>query len=216
MGTTVSPQQRSFSIRPLIFWTAALCLAFLGLKTFAHYAMRYADYSPKTYANMWPFRLWVATHIVSGTIALFIGPFQLWSGIRNRNLQVHRALGKAYLISVAIGSTAGCYLAIFDASCVSFATGAGLFFLGVAWAITTFMAYVSVRNSQIRLHREWMIRSYTVTYAFVVYRVLLETPIFTGLPYRDQSDALSWLCWAPSLLIVEMAIQWRSVTGQSG
>jgi uncharacterized membrane protein YozB (DUF420 family) len=43
--------------------------------------------------------------------------------------------------------------------------------LCVAWVLTTSMALYSVRTRRIEQHREWMLRSYTVTLAFVTYRL---------------------------------------------
>src|ERR1017187_9246684 len=48
---------------------------------------------------------------------------------------------------------------------------AGLFMLCVAWGLTTSMALYAIRTRRIEQHREWMLRSYTVTFAFVTYRL---------------------------------------------
>ena len=39
--------------------------------------------------------------------------------------------------------------------------------LASAWLVTTAMAYYSIRKGLVALHKEWMIRAYVVTFAFV-------------------------------------------------
>jgi Predicted membrane protein (DUF2306) len=51
--------------------------------------------------------------------------------------------------------------------------------LAFAWITTASMAYISVMRGRILQHKEWMIRSYVVTFAFVTFRWLLckTTPL---------------------------------------
>jgi Predicted membrane protein (DUF2306) len=43
----------------------------------------------------------------------------------------------------------------------------GLFVLSTAWAVTTGLALWSIRNRRIDQHRDWMLRGYVATFAFV-------------------------------------------------
>jgi Predicted membrane protein (DUF2306) len=88
----------------------------------------------------------------------------------------------------------------------------GLFFLAVAWLATTGMAFVAVRRRNFVQHREWMIRSYVVTFAFVTFRVFRDLVVANGLASFAEMQAVSaWACWAVPLLIAEMWIQSRDV-----
>jgi hypothetical protein len=42
----------------------------------------------------------------------------------------------------------------------------------VNWVTTTTRAYLAIRRSLIDQHKEWMIRNYVVTFAFVTFRVI--------------------------------------------
>src|SRR4030095_9164675 len=71
----------------------ALALGFLSYKglqyyvaTIEHFAF---DYSEANFGRLWPNRLWLLLHIAGGTAALFAGPFQLWSGLRNKHRLIH-------------------------------------------------------------------------------------------------------------------------------
>jgi hypothetical protein len=47
----------------------------------------------------------------------------------------------------------------------------GLFFLIVAWIIATGMAVGAIRLRRIPQHGDWMLHSFTVTLAFVFFRI---------------------------------------------
>ncbi|MDQ3550913.1 MAG: DUF2306 domain-containing protein, partial [Bacteroidota bacterium] len=47
-------------------------------------------------------QFWVVSHLIGGSIALFLGPLQFWKGIRTRYVQFHRTIGKIYIIGAII------------------------------------------------------------------------------------------------------------------
>jgi hypothetical protein len=97
-----------------------------------------------------------------------------------------------------------------------FAYAMGLFFLCVAWVTNTGMAVWCIRQRQIEQHREWMIRSYVVTFAFVSFRLVNQwLHTYYNQPDNDVSDdlgtAMAWACWAVPLSIAEPLLQMRRV-----
>ena len=90
--------------------------------------------------------------------------------------------------------------------------GTGITGLGIAWIVTTTLAIVAIRRGFIEQHREWMIRSYVVTFAFVTFRamwtVLQAAEVGT---LQEQLAMSSWFCWAVPLLIVETVLQGRRI-----
>jgi len=77
------------------------------------------------------------------------------------------------------------------------------------------MAYAAIRKRAIERHREWMIRSYTVTFAFVLFRLVDQLLIHWQAAPDDQIDAMTaWACWSVPLLLVEPGLHfWRSRRG---
>jgi hypothetical protein len=77
------------------------------------------------------------------------------------------------------------------------------------------MALYSIGTRRIEQHREWMIRSYIVTFAFVTYR-LGENLLRQWISVPDTPDAddiaimMAWACWAIPLLLAEPLIQLQS------
>ncbi len=156
-----------------------------------------------------PRAIWLFPHIVLGIIATIIGPFQFISKIRNKYLKVHRQLGRVYIFSTilsGISGISGMYLAV--TSDVNLPYAVGLFVLGFAWSVSAIMAFVSIKNKKIELHKDWMIRSYVITLAFVSFRFLED--ILVALKIGSPEEVLvlaSWASWAIPLFIAEIFIQ---------
>ncbi len=157
----------------------------------------------------WPRRAWLLTHIAGGLIALMSGPVQLWLGLHDRAMNVHRRLGIIYMIGMAIGSIGAIGLALRTDGGLVF--GSGLFFLAIAWITTTGLAYVAIRKNLIDQHREWTIRSYVVTFAFVTFRAGQVTLVGRGVDLQTAIGIMAWACWAIPLLVTELVLQGRKI-----
>jgi uncharacterized membrane protein len=176
-----------------------------------HYVFHYyLNYNPAGFDPYWPKRGWLLVHITCGMAALLIGPWQFSRRLRQRHLQLHRIMGRTYLIAVACGSMAAFYLAIHTD--FGWAFGTGLFGLGLAWVTTSGMAFYAIKQRQIQIHREWMVRSYVVTFAFVTFRVFNDWgPTSHLMPIGDRAITMAWACWAIPLLAAEVVLQVRSM-----
>ncbi len=165
-----------------------------------------ADYTEASYRRYWPSRQSLLLHIAGGSIALFAGPFQLWSGLRVRARRLHRWIGYAYVGGIALSASASFSLAFYTRPDF----GLALFILAIVWLVTIGMAIVAIRNRRIDAHREWMIRSYIVTFSFVAYRLLVGLSMFKALGASRHAMVL-WISWAVPMMIVEVFMQWHRV-----
>ena len=197
----------------LILVVAALALALLWfVSQKIHYA---TDYSLASYSDYyWPRRAGLLLHLTGGALAITAGLVQIWLGLTNRTSTLHRVLGKVYGTGVLIGSVGGFYLALTIPGHLPYKVG--LLGLNVAWLLTTSMAIYAIRTRRVQQHREWMLRSYTVTFAFVTYRLVsawLRPWIHVvDDPVADDIDILmAWACWAVPLVLAEPLIQLRAM-----
>jgi hypothetical protein len=145
-------------------------------------------------------------HTLAGIFALLIGPTNFSSRIRQRHLKFHRVLGRIYVISVFIGAATGVALASgrpgFPGTCGQAA----------AWVVCTTAAFLTARNRQIVQHRQWMARSYAVTFTFVSSRVLNLSPRYWS-HLGDSLSAVGVIAFTlASLLIVDLGLNWRELT----
>jgi len=144
-------------------------------------------------------------HVLAGILALLIGPINFSSRVRQRHLQLHRVLGRIYVISVFIGAATG----------VALASGPGLpgtAIQAIAWIVCTTAALITARNRQIVQHRQWMARSYAVTFTFVTSRVLNLWPLYWS-HLGDTFASLGLIAYTlASLLIVDLGLNWHELT----
>jgi Predicted membrane protein (DUF2306) len=159
--------------------------------------------------SYWPRRGWLLTHIAGGLIALLTGPVQLWLGLHNVKMEVHRKLGLVYIAGMAIGSIGAIGLAFQTDGGLIF--GSGLFFLALAWIATTSLAYAAIRKNLVDQHREWTIRSYVVTFAFVTFRAGQVALTGRGVELQTAIGIMAWACWAVPLLLTEVVLQGRRI-----
>ena len=145
-------------------------------------------------------------HTLAGILALLIGPINFSSRIRQRHLQLHRILGRIYVISVFVGSFTGIALAAGRPGLP------GTSMQAAAWMVCTTAAFVTARNRQIAAHRQWMARSYAVTFTFVSSRVLNLWPRYWS-HLGDSFAAVGVIAFTlASLLIVELGLNWHELT----
>jgi predicted membrane protein DUF2306 len=159
-------------------------------------------------ANYWSHRGWLLMHMTGGMTALLTGPWQFWSGFRVRFARLHRWTGRLFLTGVAIGSVGAYHMAV--NTTFGWAFGFSLLGLDLAWVATAGMAYYAILKRRIPIHKEWMVRAYVVTFAFVTFRVLNDYgPTSRLQPAGDRVITIGWACWALPLLVTEVVLQLR-------
>ena len=145
-------------------------------------------------------------HTLCGVTALLAGPVQFWSRFRQRHLKFHRILGRIYVFSVFIGAFTGIALAAGRPGMP------GTSMQAAAWIVCTTAAFITARNRQIAQHRQWMARSYAVTFTFVSSRVLNLWPRYWS-HLGDTFAAVGVIAFTlASLLLVDLGLNWRELT----
>jgi hypothetical protein len=211
---TLAPAASPHQSRPgtIAVLTAA---ALLAVTFFFGAAVPYLTLNEARFGPYWPMRGWLLLHIGGAAVALLTGPIQLWLGLSDRRMGLHRVLGIAYIISVVLSSIGAFYLASHTAG--GWVFGAGLTGLGVAWLVTTGLAFLAISRHLYDQHKEWMIRSYVVTFAFVTFRALQVSLSAANVgTLQEQLAVASWFCWAVPLLITEAILQGRKIYAVRG
>jgi len=179
-------------------------LAVLGIagKFLVHYAFPYFAFDPAYFDYYWPHRFRLITHISGGILALTCGPFQFWSGLRQKALGIHRWTGRLYLLGVLVGASGAGMMAYFTQP-RNF--GVSLGFMALAQVLCTAVAYLAILRGLVPLHKEWMVRSYLVTFGFVTFRLISDYPpgVHWGT-FEDRAATVTWACWVVPLLGYEI------------
>jgi len=141
-------------------------------------------------------------------VALLTAPWQFFTGLTGNRMNVHRYTGRVFLGGVTASVIGATYLAF--TTTFGWAFGFGLLGLAAAWASTTGMAYYAIRKGLVEIHKEWMVRAYVVTFAFVTFRVFSDFGPTSHLkPPGDLAITLAWASWVVPLFITELILQLR-------
>lgn len=160
----------------------------------------------------------VYIHMLGGTAMLVLGAANLYVGATRRFFRFHRLLGFSYLVGGSVGAILAVILALasihkkvstpfaIDIGATS-DTGFALATLGVAWLATSAMALRAAHNRRFDSHRAWIIRSYVLTWSFVLCRLIGKVSVLSGL---GDGSAIVWLSWVGPLFVCELALQWSA------
>ena len=204
-STLVAPSTRRSRFKTVLWIFLCLTALFVFITSevllFTDYPMYHA-YRLQVIAD----RGLLIPHTLAGIFALLIGPINFSSRFRLRYLKFHRVLGRIYVASVFIGAATGVALAAgrpgFPGTCGQAA----------AWIVCTTAAFITARNRQIVQHRQWMARSYAVTFTFVYSRVLNLWPRYWS-HLGDTLSAVGVIAFTLiSLLIVDLGLNWHELT----
>jgi uncharacterized membrane protein len=150
-------------------------------------------------------------HIVPGLLFMILGPLQFSSSIRARHLQWHRLSGRAFVIcGVVIGISAlAMSVGIPAIGGVNQAAATTLF--GTYFLCALCKAFWHIRRREVPLHREWMIRAFSVGLAVATIRpiigVFFATSRLSGLTPREFFGIAFWIGFTLHLIAAEVWIR---------
>lgn len=186
-------------------WGGMALLAFaLGLASLRYVLPNPPSVPPDVALNLFRHPL-LAIHAVTAASALILGPFQFLRRKDGRRGRTHRVIGTIYVALCLASAPAGLVLA-FGSSAGPVATG-GFGLLAIVWFFCTAQGLRMVLTGRYAEHRRWMICSYALTFTAVLLRLYLPIPPMLGFSFVDGYRAISWLCWVPTLLLVEMTLR---------
>jgi hypothetical protein len=153
------------------------------------------------------------SHVLIGGLILVIGLFQLHPSSIKKFKRLHRISGYVYVMGILfLAAPGGLVMSLF--------IGRGPLVLAsfiiqaVLWFCFTAVAFNKIKNRQIEEHRQWMWRSFALTFAAITLRVYI---FFVSWSYDlSQPTAyatLAWLSWVPNLVIVEFYLRTKGRLG---
>jgi hypothetical protein len=155
--------------------------------------------------DIWRWSFYI--HITSSIFVLLFGVFQFIKPLLESFPQLHRLLGKAYVIIIL-------FLSAPSGLVMAFYANGGLYsrisfvIISVLWWLFTFAAYLKIKNKKIKGHIDFMIRSYALTLSAITLRTyVLILPSFIHLHAKEMYTLVAWLSWVPNLIIAEVIIR---------
>ena len=156
----------------------------------------------------------VVAHAAGGTAMLFVGATALYIGLSRNGFRFHKVAGYLYLTGGAIGAGSGLALSVLNPHPLpgaALATG----LLAAVWLSTAGMALRAALNRRFDSHRQWMIRSYVLTWTFVFCRIFMNTPFGKAFD-PPMIVATIWSTWITPLVVCEIALQWNAGARRGG
>jgi predicted membrane protein DUF2306 len=144
-------------------------------------------------------------HAGGGAIALLSGAVQWLRVPRIRRSRWHRLVGRTYVAAIGVAGAAGLVMA-FNAAGGLVARG-GFAGLAAGWLVTTAIAFTRARAGAWAAHRNWMLRSFSLTFAAVTLRLWLPALAMAGVSFAVAYPLTAWLCWVPNLMTAEFLIR---------
>ena len=192
----------------LLMTVASSAVALYSLRYFAvlrgHWLL--TDGGIRGVTGQFPLR--ALTHMLVAPIALLVGPLQFIASLRSRHRQLHRILGRVYVVACVIAGAAGLATA-FHASGGPIA-GWGFGALAVCWIGTTLGAWWAAVQRRLELHRLLMRLSYALTFGAVTLRLQIPLGFALGdASYSQMSVWLAYTAWVPNVVIVALYSLWE-------
>ncbi len=149
-------------------------------------------------------------HVLVAGVILVIGLFQIhptWGLYWKR---LHRTFGRIYVFGILFFSAPGGLVMSFFINRGPWVLTSFLLQCGL-WFTCTYLAYRYIRQGKIQDHRQWMLRSYSLTLAAITLRlyVFLSSWSF-DLAQPVAYATIAWLSWLPNLLLCEWYLKINS------
>lgn len=151
----------------------------------------------------------IHTHAFAAGLALLLGPWQFSTRLRARRPQVHRWIGRVYLVAgIVVGGVSGLLLSRIAQG--GWVAQLGFASLALVWLYTGYRGYRAIRRGERAEHRRWMLRNHALTLAAVSLRLYIPLALANGIPFEAAYPVIAWICWVPHLVIA----QWWLSRGQ--
>lgn len=185
----------------IFFWLSLLTAAFILWKT----VLPMID--GRSWSRFVPGLDIVLVHAWAGLFVLLSGAASLYIGWTRRHLSWHKWVGYSYLTAGSINAGAALlasFLAYREPKSLYIATGT----IAIFWFVFAAMAWRAARNLRFDTHREWVIRSYVLTWTFVGCRLATMVDFYPWLGLEGVTAAI-WVNWIVPVLLCEVGLQWR-------
>jgi uncharacterized membrane protein len=188
---------------PAVMAFLAAAVALYSLRYYGVLADSWLDVDPKIRAVIAQVPVQALTHMLIAPIALVLGPFQFFAGLRAKYPQAHRWSGRVYVTACVVAGTGG--LATSPYASGGPVAGLGFGILAVLWIGTTLGAWRAAVQRQFALHRLLMRFSYAMTFGAVTLRLQIPLGFALGYPsYSAMSVWLAYTSWIPNVIVVAL------------
>lgn len=155
-------------------------------------------------------KVWIVafyTHVFFSIFTLLAGFTQFSNYLLYHHKKLHKTMGKVYVIAVLfINFPSGFILAIYASGLLP--SKAAFLILDILWFGFTLKAYKGALHKNFKIHKQFMIRSYALTFSAITlrtWRIILSSVIIIPPINLYMIDA--WMGFMPNLFFAEWLIR---------
>ncbi|MBN9381807.1 MAG: DUF2306 domain-containing protein [Chitinophagaceae bacterium] len=155
-------------------------------------------------------------HILPGALFMITGPLQFIPGIRTRHLGFHRLNGRIYIASAYIVGISALVMSFVLSPIGGINQAAATILFAILFLVSISKAWWYIAHKEIALHREWMIRAFSIGLAIGTIRpIMVSFFAFSGLPPQVFFGTAFWIGFTLHTLAAEIWINYTRVTPSS-
>src|SRR5689334_3339003 len=144
------------------------------------------------------------SHVLISGVILVVGLFQLHPKSNTKFRRTHRVLGYVYVMGILFFAAPGGLVMGFFINRGPWVL-TSFILLAVFWFWFTAIAFNRIRRRDIESHKQWMWRSYALTFSAITLRIYIFVSSYhVDLTHPEAYAAIAWLSWVPNLLVVEL------------
>lgn len=161
------------------------------------------------YLNIKIWKIAFYVHVFSAIIALMAGFTQFSNYVLKEHKKLHRIVGRIYAYNILIiNFPAGLIMGIYANGHLP--SKMAFLILDFLWFIFTYKAVVAIRRKDVKSHKQFMIRSYALTFSAItlrLWKIVFTHTLPLDIPTIYMIDA--WMGFVPNLLFAEWYIRTR-------
>jgi uncharacterized membrane protein len=146
-------------------------------------------------------------HIGPGMLFMILGPLQFSSRIRARHLRWHRLNGRVFVVCGLVIGVSALVMSFGMPAIGGVNQAAATTLFGTFFLFALCKAFWHIRRLEVALHREWMIRAFSIGLAVAAIRpimgVFFATSPLTGLTPREFFGIAFWIGFVLHLIAAE-------------
>jgi uncharacterized membrane protein len=150
-------------------------------------------------------------HIVPGLLFMMLGPWQFSSTIRVRHLRWHRLSGRIFVICGVVIGISALVMSFGMPAIGGFNQAAATTLFATFFLCALSKAFWHIRRREVALHREWMIRAFSLGLAVATIRPIIgmffATSRFSGLTPHEFFGVGFWIGFVLHLIAAEAWIR---------
>lgn len=195
----------SYSVAGMaLFLMLRLTAQYIGFDTDVAFLKLKQDY---LHIDLWLVSFYV--HVFSTSLCLLAAFTQFSKSLLHKYPKVHRAMGKIYVVNIVfINFPVALVMALYANG--GYPSKAAFLLLDVLWCWFTLKGWLLIKTGDIIRHKEFMIRSYALTFSAITLRswkIVLSH--VTDIPEVEIYMIDAWLGFVPNLLVAELLIRWK-------